>query len=124
MRLIKKQHNIILMTQIMENIINKSNLTNLTMMDITKITSKGQVVIPQEIREKEGLKEGEKLLVFDIDGTIILKRVSGLEKAKSRDKFEENLKSMRETARRYKITQKDVEAEIAAYRKEKHASGS
>ncbi|HIH39456.1 TPA: AbrB/MazE/SpoVT family DNA-binding domain-containing protein [Candidatus Woesearchaeota archaeon] len=93
-------------------------------MDITKITSKGQVVIPQEIREKEGLKEGEKLLVFDIDGTIILKRVSGLEKAKSRDKFEENLKSMRETARRYKITQKDVENEMAAYRKEKYASGS
>ena len=112
------------MTQIMENIINKNNLTNLTMMDVTKITSKGQVVIPQEIREKEGLKEGEKLLVFNIDGTIILKRVSGLEKAKSRDNFEKNLRSMQETAKKYKITQKDVENEIAAYRKEQHAHSS
>ena len=111
------------MTQITESIINKNNLTSLTM-DITKMTSKGQVVIPQEIREKEGLKEGEKLLVFDIDGTIILKRVSGLEKAKSRDKFEENLRSMQETAKKYKITQKDVENEIAAYRKEQNARSS
>ncbi|MEK6886781.1 MAG: hypothetical protein AABW88_03035 [Nanoarchaeota archaeon] len=46
------------------------------------------------------------------------KRAKGIESAKYKDKFEENLRSMWETARKYKITQKDVEKEIAAYRKE------
>lgn len=92
-------------------------------MDITKITSKGQVVIPQDIRLKEGLKEGEKLLVFDINGTIILKRISGIENMKSRERFEDILKSMWETAGKSKITRKDIESEITAYRKKKHARG-
>ncbi len=90
-------------------------------MEITKITSKGQVVIPQEIRRKEGFKEGEKLLVFDLDGTVMLKRISGLEKAQSREKFEEILKSMWETAEKRKVTAKDIESELSAYRKEKYA---
>ena len=38
--------------------INKTILTILTMeIETTKITSKGQVVIPRDIREKEGIKE-------------------------------------------------------------------
>ena len=45
---------------------------------MTKMSSRGQVVIPQEIREKEGLKEGERFIVVDINGNIILKRVKNL----------------------------------------------
>lgn len=93
-------------------------------MDITKITSRGQVVIPQDIREKEGLKEGEKLLVFSVDGTVMLKKVSGIEKAKSRESFEEILGSVWKTAAKRKLTRADAEAEISEYRKEKHAAGS
>ena len=103
--------------------LNKSNLTNLTM-DITKITSRGQVVIPQEIRKKEGLREGEKLLVYDLNGTIILKRLEGLEAAKSVEDFEAILKSMWAKTKARGVTARDVEREIAAYRKEKNASRS
>jgi len=93
-------------------------------MDITKITSRGQVVIPQEIRKKEGLREGEKLLVYDLNGTIILKRLEGLEAAKSVEDFEAILKSMWAKTKARGVTARDVEREIAAYRKEKNASRS
>ncbi len=45
---------------------------------ITKISSKGQVVIPQEMRDK--LKEGDKLVVIKNDGQIILKKMEDFNK--------------------------------------------
>lgn len=45
---------------------------------ITKISSKGQVVIPQEMRDK--LKEGDKLVVIKNDGRIILKKMEDFNK--------------------------------------------
>ena len=45
--------------------------------ELTKISSKGQVVIPQEIREKLGLDEGETLVVSVKDGLIVLKKIEG-----------------------------------------------
>jgi len=45
---------------------------------ITKISSKGQVVIPQEMRYK--LKEGDKLVVIKNDGQIILKKMEDFNK--------------------------------------------
>jgi len=45
--------------------------------ELTKISSKGQVVIPQEIREKLGLTEGETLVVSVKDGLIVLKKIEG-----------------------------------------------
>ena len=53
---------------------------NLTMVEIslTKISSKGQVVIPQEMRDK--LKEGDKLVVIKNDGQIILKKMEDFNK--------------------------------------------
>nr|MBA4405237.1 hypothetical protein [Nanoarchaeum sp.] len=87
-------------------------------MEITKMTSKGQVVIPQGIREKKNIKSGEKFLVYGTDDSIILKRVKRLEEAKDIKEFERVFNSMWKTAKKRKITKKDVEKEIAAYRKE------
>ena len=44
--------------------------------ELTKISSKGQVVIPLGVREELGLKEGETLAVMGKDDMILLKRVS------------------------------------------------
>lgn len=42
-------------------------------MELAKITSKGQITIPVEIRKKLGLKEGDKVLfVEDGDKVIIM----------------------------------------------------
>jgi len=43
--------------------------------EITTVSQKGQVVIPQEIREKLGVKEGMKFAVYGSDGMIIFKRL-------------------------------------------------
>lgn len=42
---------------------------------MTRVSSKGQVVIPRELRDNAKLKEGEKLLVYGDKNTIVLKKV-------------------------------------------------
>ena len=44
-------------------------------MELTKISSKGQLVIPQTIRNKLKIKEGEVLSVSAKDDLIILKKI-------------------------------------------------
>ena len=66
---------------------------------LTKMSSKGQVVIPSELRE--GFKEGEKLLVIKSRGRLILK------KAKDMDKnLEEDLIFARRTEEAWKRYEK------------------
>jgi len=89
--------------------------------EITKMTSKGQVVIPQDIRKGKNLKEGERFLVYDIDDSVILKRIKNLEKSKTREEFEKIFSSMWKTAKARNITKKDIAEEIRKYRKEKNA---
>jgi AbrB family looped-hinge helix DNA binding protein len=43
--------------------------------DIIKVSSKGQVVIPREVRKKLGMKSGEKLLVLTRNGDILLRKI-------------------------------------------------
>jgi antitoxin PrlF len=42
--------------------------------DIIRVSSKGQIVIPREVRKKMGVKGGEKLLVLTCDGDIVLRK--------------------------------------------------
>lgn len=84
--------------------------------EITKMTSKGQVVIPQSLRQSKGIKEGEKFLVYDIGESIVLKRVKGFDKSKNINEFEEAFSSMWKTAKTKGITKKDIEQEIKAHR--------
>ena len=86
--------------------------------EITKITSKGQVVIPQDIREGNMIKPGERFIVYDLEDSIVLKRIKNLEAAKTIDEFERAFRSTWETAKKRGISKKGMEAEIAAYRKE------
>ena len=41
---------------------------------LTKMSSKGQIVIPKAMREMLGIREGEVFALFGEDDTIILKR--------------------------------------------------
>jgi antitoxin PrlF len=46
--------------------------------DVIKISSKGQIVIPRDVRKKLGMKGGEKLLVLTCDGDILLRKTKEL----------------------------------------------
>ena len=63
--------------------------------NITKIISKGQVVIPKEMRK--GFKEGEKLIVIRNDKQLILKKVKDFDK-----NLEEDLEFAKRTEEAYK----------------------
>ena len=41
-------------------------------MELAKVTSKGQVTIPIEIRKKLGVKNGDKILFVEEDGRIYM----------------------------------------------------
>lgn len=49
------------------------------MRKIVKVTRKGQVTIPAEIREQLGIKKGDKLAVEAIDHQIVFKPIPKLE---------------------------------------------
>jgi AbrB family looped-hinge helix DNA binding protein len=72
--------------------------------EITTVSQKGQVVIPQDIREKLGVKEGMKFAVYGSDGMIILKRLN-IPTVKD---FERLVDSGTRFARQKGIKEKDV----------------
>ena len=65
---------------------------------ITKMSSKGQIVIPQDMRE--GLPEGEKLVVIKNGEQIILKKM---------DDFDKNLEEDLEFAKRTEEAWKQID---------------
>lgn len=48
---------------------------SLTMVDVTTISTKGQVVIPQHIREELALEEGSQLVVSRMEDFVLLKKI-------------------------------------------------
>lgn len=58
------------------------------MIKIVKVSDKGQIAIPQIMRERMNLLRGEELLVIQIEGKIILQRTNYTEK-KMKDDFED-----------------------------------
>jgi len=46
--------------------------------DMTKVSDKGQVVIPKEIRDKLKFSEGSKLLVIATEDAVILQRIESV----------------------------------------------
>lgn len=82
-------------------------------MNITSLSSRGQVVIPQEIRTKLGLKEGEKFIVIGEDGILILKKVE----MPSFDNFDKLIKRTREFAKNKGIKKEDLDEAIKKARR-------
>ncbi len=52
--------------------INKYNLTILIMIQTIKVSSRGQVVIPEEMRNHLNIKEGTKLVTIEREGKIVM----------------------------------------------------
>jgi len=57
---------------------------------ITRMSSKGQIVIPLDMRRD--ILEGEKLLIIQGEGSLILKKATKMD-----EKFQEDLKFARRT---------------------------
>lgn len=83
----------------------------------TKMTSKGQVVIPEEIREYMHLESGAKFIVMATNDSIIFKKVTPI----PQKDVKLLLKASRAIAKKYKFKEKDIPSIIAEVRAMKKA---
>jgi AbrB family looped-hinge helix DNA binding protein len=68
----------------------------------TRLSSKGQVVIPEPVKKAAGLREGEDLLVVAIGNTIVMKKLSAVS-------FEEVAKPIWGTVRALGLSGEDLD---------------
>ena len=78
----------------------------------TRMSSKGQVVIPEEIRDRLGLKAGTQFVVVGNRDVVILKAIS----SPSVKEFNDLIGQARQQARRAGLRKSDVEAAVARVR--------
>lgn len=78
----------------------------------TKLSSRGQVVIPEAIRRKMGLESGTEFVVLGEDGTVVLKVIE----APSMREFDEIMAKARRDARLAGLRKSDIAEAIRAVR--------
>ena len=78
----------------------------------TKMSSKGQVVIPEQVRESLGLETGAQFVVIGKGDVVILKVVN----PPSMTEFDALIKEARKQARKAGLTKKDIKDAIAEVR--------
>jgi AbrB family looped-hinge helix DNA binding protein len=78
----------------------------------TRMSSKGQVVIPEKIRDKLGLKAGTQFVVVGNRDVVILKAIS----TPSVREFNDLIGQARQQARRSGLKKSDIEAAVARVR--------
>lgn len=86
------------------------------MTGFTKLSSKGQVVIPQEVREALHLKEGTPLAVIAQEDSILLKKIE-MPKVKS---WDEATSPFRKAAKKSRFTKEDLDKFIEELRRPRH----
>ena len=78
----------------------------------TRMSSKGQVVIPEAIRRRLGLEPGVEFVVIGEGDTIVLKPIS----VPSMREFDGVMKRARQAARRAGMKRSDIASAIEAVR--------
>jgi len=81
----------------------------------TRMSSKGQVVIPEEIRDRLGLQAGAQFVVVGDRDVVILKAIS----TPSMKEFDNLIAQARQQARKSGLKRSDVEAAVAKVRSRK-----
>jgi AbrB family looped-hinge helix DNA binding protein len=71
----------------------------------TKVSSKGQVVIPANVRKAASLKKGQRILAIAVDDTVVLKKI--VDKS-----FEETMKPVWKKVRQMGLSGEDIDALI------------
>jgi AbrB family looped-hinge helix DNA binding protein len=76
--------------------------------DFTRLSSKGQIVVPRRIRERLHLADGEIFLIFGSNDTLVLKRVQEPSSAE----FKKILTRARKLAKEKGLKPKDMDKAI------------
>lgn len=86
---------------------------NMTSIDITSVSTKGQIVIPSDIRKSLSLESGSKLIVIQDGDNILLKPIQRPSKSEFQRIFEMGDKIRREL----ELKEEDIGKAIKAVRK-------
>jgi AbrB family looped-hinge helix DNA binding protein len=78
----------------------------------TRMSTKGQVVIPEEIRNRLGLKPGSRFVVVGQGDVVMLKTIS----APSLEQFDDLVSEARRSAKRAGMKRSDVAAAVKRVR--------
>ena len=81
----------------------------------TKMSSKGQIVIPEDIRKRLGFKAGSQFVVVGENDVVILKAIS----SPSMEEFDGLITEARKQARQAGMKRSDIAAAIAKVRSNK-----
>jgi len=81
--------------------------------EITSVSSRGQVVIPQSLRDKLKIREGEKFVVIGENNTIVLRKLE----MPSFKGFDKLVAKTREFAKKNELKESDVEQAVKNARK-------
>lgn len=76
------------------------------------VSSRGQICIPNDIREEMGLKEGNKILFVLQDDSLFVKKVT-------MQTFAEITKPLKEEAKKAGMRESDAESIVNQFRKSK-----
>ena len=82
-------------------------------MELAKITTRGQITIPLEIRRKLGVKDGDKVVFLEQDGRIIMENAVMLALKDAQDAFRGEAESLGLK------TEQDVAAMVKEVRQER-----
>ena len=91
----------------------------MSLLSLSKVSSKGQIVIPKTVREKMGIVEGDRVLVYATGNIIVLRKVREGENVLSTVSA-----SIRKKIREKGVRAEDVEEAIASVREAKAQSCS
>lgn len=81
----------------------------------TKMSSKGQIVIPEDIRRRLGLKTGSQFIVVGKNDVVILKSIA----QPSMTEFDQLISDARKQARKAGMKKSDITSAIQRVRKHK-----
>lgn len=72
--------------------------------EIINVSSKGQVVLPAEMRSKLDINAGDKLIVYCADDSILIKKIV----LPPQDEFEKSIKKNMKIAKQSGLTEEDI----------------
>lgn len=86
---------------------------------LRKVSAKGQIVIPKDLRERLNLKEGDTLLVYSTDSMLVIRKITKQETVLSII-----AEPVRKKIKQLGITRKDVSKAIERARRSEEIKGS
>jgi len=85
--------------------------------DVLTLSTKGQLVLPNDLRKNLSLEPGDKLVAYWSNGSIVLKKLE----LPTESDFEKEIDKTVLFAKENGITEQDIANEIKSYRFEKRS---